>query len=186
MTSSKDILRRLEGGDRRSIGQSNQIAALVLKRSAFFGELIRALRAPDPLVRMRAADAAEKVSLERPDLLVPFKTELLRLLQEATQQELRWHLAQIVPRLPLTKRDRLRAFVVFQLYLQDRSSIVKTCAMQALADLASTDTELLRPVLELLRKYTRDGTAAMRARGRKLLQQLEAPSGAKARVLFRR
>jgi HEAT repeat protein len=173
MAPSKDILRRLAGGDRRSIGQSNQIAALVLKRSALFGHLVRGLRAPDPVVRMRAADAAEKVSLERPDLLVSFKTELLRLLETATEQELRWHLAQIVPRLPLTRRDRLRAFSAFQSYLQDRSSIVRTCAMQALADLASSDTGLLRQVVKLLRKHTENGTAAMKARGRKLLHQLE-------------
>jgi len=173
MASSKDILLRLAGGDRRSIGQSNQITTLVLKRSALFGELIRGLRAPDPGVRMRAADAAEKVSLERPDLLVPFKTELLHLLETATEQELRWHLAQMVPRLPLSRRDRLRALLAFQGYLQDRSSIVRTCAMQALADLASTDAGLLHQVLELLRKHTQNGTAAMKARGRKLLQQLQ-------------
>ncbi len=173
MASSKNILRRLAGGDRRSIGQSNQVATLVLKRPALFGELIRGLGAPDPLVRMRAADAAEKVSLERPDLLVPFRTDLLRLLEAATEQELRWHLAQMVPRLPLTKSERLRAFLAFQRYLQDRSSIVRTCAMQALADLVSTDAELVHQVAQLLRKHTQNGTAAMKARGRKLLRQLD-------------
>lgn len=172
MASSKDILLRLAGGDRRSIGQSNQVVTLVLKQPEPFGELIRGLQAADPVVRMRAADAAEKVSLERPDLLIPFKTELLHLLETATEQELRWHLAQMVPRLPLARKDRARALLAFQSYLQDRSSIVRTCAMQALADLASADAGLLRPVVELLRKHTRDGTAAMKARGRKILQQL--------------
>ncbi len=173
MASSKHILLRLAGGDRRSIGQSDEVAALTLKRPALFAELIRGLRATDPLVRMRAADAAEKVSLRQPELLEPFKVDLLRLLDEATEQELRWHLAQMAPRLRLNKSERLRAVVVFRRYLQDRSAIVKTCAMQALADMAATDAELLPQVVELLRAHTQNGTAAMKARGRRLLQQLD-------------
>jgi hypothetical protein len=121
---------------------------------------------------MRAADAAEKVSLRRPDLLKPFKAKLLRMLGEVTQQELRWHLAQMIPRLRLSKKDRGRAASVFRLYLNDQSSIVKTSAMQGLADLACTDDEM-RDLQELLTTLTDVGTAAMRARGRKLLQQLE-------------
>jgi hypothetical protein len=127
----------------------------------------------DPLIRMRAADAAEKVSLHRPDLLRPFKTKLLRLLDQATQQELRWHLAQMMPRLPLSKQDRVRAVGSLQLYLDDRSSIVKTSAMQAMADLARIDDELAPEVEKLLTALTAVGTAAMRARGRNLLRQLE-------------
>lgn len=173
MTSSNRLLNKLRGGDHRSIGQSNEVAALVLRRPSLFPQLMQGLRNPDRLIRMRAADAAEKVSQHRPDLLEPFKTRLLRLLKEATQQELRWHLAQMIPRLRLSKRDRVRAASVFRLYLSDQSSIVKTSAMQAMADLASADDELMPELEELLSKLTEVGTAAMRARGRKLLRQLE-------------
>jgi hypothetical protein len=58
-------------------------------------------------------------------------------------------------------------------YLDDRSSIVKTSALQGLADLAQHDASLRPKVLELLRASTRNGTAAMKARSRKLLLQLE-------------
>jgi HEAT repeat protein len=173
MTSSKNILNRLRGGDRRSIGQSSEVVALVLKQPALFAQLMQGLSDSDSLIRMRAADAAEKVSLQKPDLLGPFKSELLRLADEATEQELRWHLAQMVPRLHLSKRDRLRAASAFRLYLGDQSSIVKTSAMQALADLAGADDELMPEVTELITTLTKVGTAAMRARGRKLLRQLK-------------
>jgi hypothetical protein len=171
--TSKNLLKGLRGGDRRSIGQSNEVAALVLERPTLFPQLMQRLWDSDPLIRMRAADAAEKVSLRRPDLLQPFKTKLLRMLDQATEQELRWHLAQMVPRLHLSKKDRARATCVFRRHLEDQSSIVKTSAMQAMADLASTDDELMPEVKELLCKLTGTGTAAMRARGRKLLRQLE-------------
>jgi hypothetical protein len=162
----------LKGGDRRSIGHSNAIAALIAQRSERFRELIACLWSDDPLVRMRAADAAEKVSARRPELLKPFKRELLGLAVETDQQELRWHLAQMIPRMPLTGGERMRAAAAFRSFLTDRSSIVKTCAMQALVDLAGQDTELRTETAARIEELVRTGTPAMKARGRKLLKQL--------------
>jgi hypothetical protein len=163
----------LTGGSRRSIGRSGEVVDLVCEEPKRFSELIQCLWDDDPIVAMRAADAAEKVSRARPDLPQPHKRELLGLLHEAVQQELRWHLALMIPRLRLTASERRRAAEHLQVYLDDRSSIVKTCAMQGLAELATQDSMLKADVLERIRTLTRTGTPAMRARGRKLLQQLE-------------
>jgi hypothetical protein len=92
---------------------------------------------------------------------------------ETKQQELRWHLAAMIPRLPLNARERQAAVSAMNAYLEDRSSIVKTSALQGLADLAQHDSSLLPKVIELLRESTRNGTAAMKARSRKLLRQLK-------------
>ncbi len=132
----------------------------------------------DPVVRMRAADAAEKVSRERPDLLQPFRVELMGLLAVEMQQEVRWHLALMIPRLALSREERRRACEGLKYYLDDHlekpRSIVRTHAMQGLADLAKQDAELRPEIVELLRVKTRSGTAAMKARGRKLLGELES------------
>lgn len=165
----KDVLTLLSGGDRRSIGRVAAAVTMVLGRPVLFHHLVEAMRHEDPVVRMRAADAAEKVSSQKPALLQLFKSELLRLLAEAKQQELRWHLAQMIPRLSLTARERAWAATLLRTYLNDGSSIVKTLAMQGLADLASADYDLLPATIRLLVRLTRDGTPAMRARGRKLL-----------------
>jgi hypothetical protein len=172
---NKTILALLSGGDRRSIGRSDAVVKTVFARPALFRNLIKAMWNENAVVRMRAADAAEKVSLQRPKLLQPFKAELLGLLAETTQQEMRWHLAQMVPRLSLTAAERAHAASVLRTYLEDRSSIVKTFAMQALADLAIADERLLPETIELLDRLTRTGTPAMRARGRKLLARLTRP-----------
>src|SRR5260370_27140346 len=58
-------------------------------------------------------------------------------------------------------------------YLEDKSSMVKTFSMQALADLAAQDEQLLEQVAPLIERLTRTGTPAMKSRGRKLLKQLE-------------
>jgi hypothetical protein len=162
----------LVGTDRRSIGQANEVGALVLREPRRFAELIGFLWSDDPVVRMRAADAAEKISLQRPRLLAPFKAELLGLLLEAEQQELRWHLALMIPRLTMTKKERQRAAEGLRRYLEDRSSIVKTFAMQGLTELASVEQSLLPEVREILADAERAGTPAMRARARKLVKTL--------------
>jgi hypothetical protein len=122
---------------------------------------------------MRAADAAEKITVTRPKLLNPHKQELLGLLAEAEQIELRWHLALMVPRLSLTSPERQRAAASLQRYLEDRSSVVKTFALQGLADLARRDTSLRELAKQAVEESLRTGTAAMKARARKLLKELK-------------
>jgi len=168
------IAAALKGGDRRSIGKSNQIAQLVLSEPQRFAELVECLWDEDPIIRMRAADAAEKVTITLPELLNPHKQELLGLLDEAEQIELRWHLALMVPRLSLSGPERARAAAAFQRYLEDRSSIVKTFALQGLADLARQDSNLRGPARQVLEESLRSGTAAMKARARKLLKVLQS------------
>ncbi|HKM89173.1 MAG TPA: hypothetical protein VJX29_01055 [Candidatus Acidoferrales bacterium] len=146
---------------------------MVSKNTGLFPDLIAGLWSEDPLVRMRAADAAEKVTRSKHQLLQPFKKELLGLMVEATEQELRWHLAAIVPRLALSAAQRQQAISTLTRYLEDRSSIVRTFALQALADLAQDDPSLRPRVLELLNESVRNGTPAMKARSRKLLLHLK-------------
>ena len=157
----QDILAFLRGGDRRTIGHSNRVAAIVSKDPKLFPQLIAGLWSPDPLVRMRAADAAEKVTRKQRRLLDPYKKELLGLLTEAQEQELRWHLAVMVPRLLLDPKEQQLAMSSLDRYL-------------GLADLAETEPSFRPRVVETLREAARKGTPAMRARSRKLLIHLES------------
>jgi hypothetical protein len=164
----------LTGGDRRSIGRADEAVDLVRLYPGRTAELIECLWDADACVSMRAADALEKVSRGEAGWIQPYKAALLDLLAEATQREMRWHLALIIPRLRLSGAESLLAAGILEGYLGDSSSIVKTFAMQGLADLALRHTSLLPRVLDLIRTLTRTGTPAMRARGRILLKQLEA------------
>ena len=165
----------LEGGDRRSIGKSNQVAARILRQPSRLAELIECLWSEDPVVRMRAADAAEKISVERPQYMEPFKAELLGLADETTQPELRWHLALMLPRQPLSTLERRRTIARLRDYLSDRSSIVKTFAIQGLAELARGEASLEAEMTNLLQNVCRTGTPAIKARSRKLLKQFQKP-----------
>jgi hypothetical protein len=171
----KSLLTLLEGGDRRSIGRADQVAVAVSRNRALFPILMQGWWSDDPLVRMRAADATEKVTRNNADLLTAYKKRLLKLLPNVEQQqELRWHLAALVPRLSLSRRERYLAASLLRCYLKDHSSIVKTCALQALADLAKNDTTMRPEVKRLLCQSLRNGTPAMKARSRKLLRRLDS------------
>jgi len=146
---------------------------MVCGDTKLFPQLIAGLWSADPLVRMRAADAAEKVTRKHSELLQLHKKELLGLMSEVSEQELCWHLAVMVPRLPLNARERQAAISSLNGYLEDRSSIVKTFALQGLADLAEAEPSFRGKVIEILAEAARNGTPAMKARSRKLLLRLD-------------
>jgi hypothetical protein len=167
------ILNKLHGGDRRSIGRSNEVAREISNNPKLFEEVFAGMQDPNQIIRMRAADAIEKVSAQHPQLLHPHKRALLKRIAAIPQQEIRWHVAQIIPRLHLTTKERDHAISILFDYLEDKSSIVKTFAMQALADLAQYDSRLRKRLVPILEFLTANGTPAMRARGRKLLKTLK-------------
>ena len=166
------ILNMLNGGDRRSIGRSDQVVAIVRRHPSLFPVLVDGMHHADELVRMRAADAAEKLTVTNPQWLQPFKRRLMSLAAQAQQQELRWHLAQMLPRLELSEGDRKIVAATLRGYLEDQSRIVKTFAMQGLADLAKQDPKLKQSIQPLIAFLTRTGSPSMKSRGRKLLLQL--------------
>ena len=179
MSTIADALR---GGDARTLKGVTRVVDDVLNEPARFEEVLRAMEHDDEVVRMRAGDAAEKISRVRPELLQPHKALLMSAAAAARQPSLRWHVAQMLPRLELDAAERRAAVAVLKRYLDDRSAIVKTSAMQALADLALADRSLRRSVIPALEKATATGTAAMRARGVRLLEALEPKQRARRDV----
>jgi len=169
------LLKRLSGGDRRSIGNSIEVAADVLANPKLFPDLFGGMLEDDPIIRMRSADAVEKVTVHNPILLKPLRKTLLTKVALIDQQEIRWHCAQLFSRVDWTRPERTRIVAILQDYLKDKSSIVRTFAMAALGDIAMKDAKLRKPIVKQLTELTETGTPAMKARGKKLLTQLSAP-----------
>jgi len=166
------ILKMLEGGDRRSIGRSNEVVPLVLDKPELFDVLMSGIAFDDPLVSMRCADAAEKVTALHPEYLRPYKRTLIEKLSRLEQKEVRWHVAAMLARLPLSENEQPGVVEILLSYTNDRSSIVKTIAMQSLAELALRDENLRPGVLRHIEELCVIGTPAMRARGKQLLSAL--------------
>lgn len=136
------ILKKLAGGDHRSIGRCAEVVRDIAKDPSQFETLFKGMLSADSLVRMRAADAVEKITRLQPQLLAPFKKQLLEQVAGIGQKEVRWHVAQIFPRLSLNRSERAAAVEILLSYLKDKSSLVKTFALQALAELAQRDPGL--------------------------------------------
>jgi hypothetical protein len=130
------------------------------------------MSAADPLIRMRSADAIEKITLRHPEWLAPYKERLLHEISQVEQQEVRWHLAQLFARLPLAAEERRTVMQILEGYLKDESKIVKTFVMQTLADIEMQDRDLRPQIVSRLEQLTATGSPAMRSRGRKLLAKL--------------
>jgi HEAT repeat protein len=163
----------LKGGDPRSLTGVTRVIDDVLHDPTLFGDLVRAMAHHDAVVRMRAGDAVEKIGRTNPDYLEPHRAFFLKLATTTEQPSLRWHLAQLIPRLTLTTAERRKMVGVFKRYLGDSSAVVRTSAMQAIADFALVDPSMRRTVLPVLRKLVDTGSAATRVRAGRLLQTLE-------------
>lgn len=172
MENLPPLLQKLTGGDRRSTGKSDEVVADVLANPALFGVLIVGMQNDDPLIRMRAADAAEKITITHPDYLQTHKDALINKIPVIRQQEVRWHLAQMFPRLEVSAVERRQIFDLLLNFLDDKSKIVQTFSLQAMADLTQADESLRPHVIEILQSRVESNSPAVRSRAKKLLKEL--------------
>lgn len=168
------ILQQLAGGDFRSIGKSNNAVRAVIRNPGLFSELFAGLLQNDPIIRMRTADAVEKITKQKPELLQKYKKQVLNIVAHIEQQEVQWHVAQMIPRLGLTKSEVAKAQTILDRYLRTtNSNIVRVMSLQAMADIAMQGKIEKESVMRGIEEYTEMvNTPSVRARSRKLLKQL--------------
>lgn len=166
------IAKLLSVGDLRTTGKSDEVVSQVFANPRLFNDVINAILVDSPGIRMRASDVAEKITRIHPEWLQSYKRLFLNEISKINQKEVKWHTAQMLPRFNLTKRERARVFSILLTYLEDESRIVKTFTMQALADLAMQDSSYATRVRDLLNRLIRQGSPAMRSRGKKLLLRM--------------
>jgi len=173
MPATETIRQMLTPGKRLDAGRVWEVVELIEGRPRKLSSLIECLFDEDPAIASRAADALERITRDRPQQAQRWKDALIGLLVETTEKKVRWNLALTLPRLKLTIPECLRIAEVLNTWLDDPSSIVKTCALHGIADLTRQDPDSLPTVLDLLRVAGRSGTPAMRARSRILLKAIE-------------
>lgn len=166
------IYSQLRGGDLRSIGNADKIAKDAENNPTLVSQLVRGLKISEPVVRMRCADALEKLTRKHPLHLQAYRNELLTLLDPEQPKELLWHIVQMVPRIiwPVTKIEEV--FKSLEDCLASNSSIVKVSVMQSLFELIDQKPSQASKVKKLLLKLSQTGSPAMKSRGTKLLHKM--------------
>ncbi len=164
----------LSGGDPRSLGRAEDAVAQVLERPERFDRLFECVLAPDEIVRMRAADALEKVLRSRPELALPYRERLLAEIASIPQPSVQWHLAQILARVELTAEQRTRAIALLWRNLDDYDDwIVVNLTLEALAHFAREDPALRAQLIPILRRARGSDWRSIAKRATRLLAQLE-------------
>jgi hypothetical protein len=127
---------------------------------------VRELFGDDIEVRKRAADVARRITEKDGRLLERYADELAGLLETLPMEEsrTRWHLGLVVPRVAHTRGQRLRAARTMSLLAGDQSNGVRCSAVEGMGLLALQETSLRDEAEEMVERYLREGSLAMKNR----------------------
>lgn len=122
-------------GKKNSIAGVDDVILLVLNDKDRLEELYQVMFHEDAWVRMRAADAFEKVCRIRPDWITLFIDRIQSELADSQQASIRWHIAQIYEQVELNDTQKARAIEWLKNILSssDIDWIVSANCMSALA-----------------------------------------------------
>ena len=159
------IYSKLKGRDLRSIGKANNIVREVTKQKEF-DKLFEGLFDVERLIVMRAADAIEKITITHPEYLESHKDELLEFCKTANHIELKWHLAQLMPRLKLSKKETGIVWNILTQWANDKmeSRIVRVFSLQALFDIQKQYPWLKKDFTDTLERLDRENIPSIKAR----------------------
>ena len=138
-------------------------------------QLLRALAAHDPELRVHAADVLRRGTEKDAAPLLPHASAILAVLPEVPLEEkrARWHLGLVAARIARTPPQvRMAAELLWQMS-EDTSNVVRCSAIEGLGLLALRDPTLRGSVEELLHQARTHGTAAMQCRARSAIKRLE-------------
>jgi hypothetical protein len=145
-------------GEARPIDESDPLIAEILANPERFPEIFSRLYSGDPAVSTKGADAVEKITAEKPDLLGPFKLKILKLAHVSELIEVKWRLARIIPRLSLDERETEIAVKILKSWIEpEGSAVVRTSSLRALADFASKNPSLKAEILPLIGGLPEEG-----------------------------
>ena len=161
--------RLLSGRDLRSLGHNNKVIELVTDQKSF-DELFALIFHPERSVVMRAADAVEKITLKNPNYLRPHKIRLLQMLRTADHKELKWHVAQLIPRIALNKKEATEVVQILTQWARNKneSKIVRVNSLQGLFDVAQEHPDWTEGISETIALMQRENIPSIQARIRKL------------------
>jgi len=164
---------KLTGGTRTSVGSADEVIQKLVKNTSGLSAIYNLFLDEDPIVAMRASYVAMKVAEQKPDSVEPFAKDLLKNLNLYTQQEVRWHIPQLLAHLNLTLAQRRKAYEVLMDWSEtDKSKIVGYYSLQTAANFAETDDKMLQDFIPRLKKANKLGAKSIQNRCKKIAKQL--------------
>jgi hypothetical protein len=164
------------GGHANSLGKVNEVIEIVLQDKSRLEELYACMFAEDAWVRMRAADALEKICREHSDWIVPYIDRFQSELAMSTQASIQWHLAQIYEQIDLTPEQKQRAIDWLKNLLSTKEVdwIVSANVMDTLAQFTREGAFSVKEMVSLLKVQQEHKSNAVIKRANKLFAELSA------------
>ena len=171
-----EILVWLSGGDLRSDGLADEVSAAVLQSPGLFEDLYAGLSESDDVIRGRTADALEKISRQRPDLIAAHLPELVDLSSSDQVPMVKMHLAMIFGHLVLYEEliDILQS-ALFDL-LEAESVFAKSWAIVSLCIIGRIYPQKSDRIVNRISQLQTDSSIAIRSRAGKALNIMTNPS----------
>ena len=160
------LLERLKGGDIRSDGEANDVAADVLNHPELFEQLYAGFAVTDDVVRGRSAHALEQVSRSKPALFLP---NLDRLVAQSTEDPLpmvRWHVVMIFANLSIYEEKLDMMTPALFVLLDDDSVFVRSWAISSLTIIGRCYPYYCGKVIEKVKPLRADSSIAIQTRVR--------------------
>lgn len=164
----------LLGNDLRTVRQNATVVRTVKDQDSFDDLFVLVFHHQRPVV-IRAVDAVEKVTIDHPEYLQPHKAQLMSVLKSADHKELKWHIAQLMPRLRLSEDELREVRNIFAYWALNKyeSKIVRVNALQGLFDLSLKHPDVKNDVLMAISAMEHDRIPSIQARIRRLRKSLE-------------
>ena len=162
------FIEELKGGDLRSLGNSSKVAEQVIDQKSF-NDLFACIFYPDRVVAMRSIDAVEKITIGHPEYLQAHKSKLLKLLDQDSTKEFKWHLPLQIVRLKLTSTETGKVWEKLSEWAlnQKESRIVRVHSIQGMFDLLKNYPELKKDFDLIVEELKRSGIPSIIARLKK-------------------
>lgn len=164
------------GGKTNSLGNVPFVIKEVIHNKHRMNELYSCLFDEDTWVRMRAADALEKICREHPDWLMPFIEKIQKELSSSSQPSIQWHIAQIYRQVSLTDTQRIFAISWLEQLLNSVHVdwIVSANAMDTLVNFLDSGYYSCDTLKKLLAVQQNHPSKSVRRRAQKILDSLNA------------
>jgi len=159
----------LLGKDLRTIRQNGVVVNSIHDQHTF-DELFSLVFHHERTLVMRAIDAVEKVTSKRPEFLITHKYQLLEILNSADHKELKWHIAQLITRVDLSRKELEDVWHILTYWTQNKneSRIVRVNSLQGLFDLSRMHPEFRKDFDKTVATIERERVPSIRARIRRI------------------
>lgn len=162
----------LDGGDLRSLEKSSELIREITTQKDF-DRLFKFVFSGNRLVAMRAIDIVEKLLATKPLYIQSHKKEMFALIKANQHKEIKWHLALILPRIKLNKKEIGLVWQYLTAWSLDtfNSKIVRVNSVQGLFDLLKQEPLLKQDFLLTMQELEREQVPSINARIRILLKK---------------